>query len=217
MDGGLTILKAGVVPHEVMDEKMKKMQLARISGEIEDTLIFVEHNDIVTIGPRAAKSGISVPRGYVTRKVDRGGSITWHGPGQLVVYPILLWNKDDEKSVKSIISKLEQWVITAFKKMGIEGYRDDQMMGVWVQEKKVCSVGLSFMKWVSRHGLSINLNTPSGRVENLSGCGLSPNLTTSLTAIGHSHVTRELMEESLFESLEECLNRNIDQISNWDL
>ena len=216
MDGGLTILKAGVVPHEVMDKEMKKLQLARISGDISDTLIFVEHKDIITIGPRAAKSGVTIPEGYTSREVDRGGSITWHGPGQLVVYPIFLWNKEDEKSVKSIISKLEKWVIAAFEKMSIQGYRDERMMGVWVQEKKICSIGLSFMKWVSRHGLSINLSTPRGRVEVLSGCGLSPNITTSLTAIGHNHVTRELMEKSLLDCIEECLDRSVEHLNEWE-
>ena len=212
MHEGLNILKLGISPHELIDEKMKKMQKDRISNNIGDYLIFVEHADIVTIGPRAIKSGIEIPEGYDSRKVDRGGSVTWHGPGQIVVYPIIHWNLDDEKSVKSIISKLESWVITAFAELGIKGYRDDRMMGVWVKEKKICSIGLSFMKWVSRHGLSINLNTPKGRVEKLEGCGLSQNITTSLAAIGHTNITRENMENALQNTVEKCLDRKISVI-----
>ena len=205
----LSIIKFGIAQHEEIDFKMKQMQLDRISNNIEDKLIFVEHPEIVTIGPRAIKSGIMIPETYASRKVDRGGSITWHGPGQLVVYPIIHWNQDDEKSVKSIISKLENWVITAFKELGIEGYRDERMMGVWVAERKICSIGLSFMKWVSRHGLSINIDTPKGRVETLEGCGLSQNITTSLAAIGYKDITREGMENALLNCVETCLNRGI--------
>ena len=210
----LTVLKFGITQHEEIDLKMKKMQFDRISNKSGNKIIFVEHMDVVTVGPRAIKSGIVIPEGYTSRKVDRGGSITWHGPGQLIVYPIIHWNHDDEKSVKAIISKLENWVITAFRELGITGYRDERMMGVWVDEKKICSIGLSFMKWVSRHGLSININTPKGRVETLEGCGLSQNITTSLAAIGHKNITRELMENALLNNIENCLDRKISNVKN---
>ncbi len=93
-----------------------------------------------------------------------------HGtaPGQLVVYPIIHWNKDDERSVSDIISKIESWVIAGLETLGIVGYRDERMQGVWVDDKKICSIGLSFLRWVSRHGFTINYDTPIGRVERTS-------------------------------------------------
>ena len=80
------------------------------------------------------------------------------------------------------------------------------MQGVWVAGRKVCSIGLSFLRWVSRHGLTVNLDTPSGRVEALAGCGLQPDMTTSLHALGH-HVDREILVDALLKTAPQALVR----------
>ena len=193
--------------HEKIDLIMREMQKMRVNDEIIDTLIFVEHPEIVTIGPKARKENILPPKDYPTRNVDRGGGLTWHGPGQLVVYPIFKWDMEDEVSTKAIISKLEEWVISAFADLGIIGVRDERMRGVWVNGNKVASIGLSFLKWVSRHGLSINYDTPPGRVELLEGCGLERGTTSSLSAINYN-ITRLALEKSLLDSIK-ILGREI--------
>ena len=134
--------------HEKIDIMMKKMQKLRINDEIQDSLIFVEHPEIVTIGPKARKDKILPPEDYPRKFVDRGGGITWHGPGQLVVYPIFKWNLNDETDIKKIIHKLEEWIINSFSDLGIKGIRDERMRGVWINGKKIVSIGLSFLKWV---------------------------------------------------------------------
>lgn len=186
--------------HEKIDLIMKEMQKMRINDEIKDTLIFVEHPEIVTIGPKAKKENHLPPEDYPRCFVDRGGGLTWHGPGQLVIYPIFKWNLDDEVSTKAIITKLEEWIISAFKKLNIYGVRDERMRGVWVNGNKIASIGLSFLKWVSRHGLSINYNTPKGRVELLEGCGLEAGITSSLSAKNHI-ISRIELEKSLLNSI----------------
>jgi len=187
-------------------EMMSTLQQQRINDEIPDTILFLEHPEIVTVGPRARNDGIAPPSDYHSHPVDRGGGLTWHGPGQLVVYPIIHWNKGDEKSVADIISKIESWVIAALETLGIEGYRDKRMQGVWVDDKKICSIGLSFLRWVSRHGFTINYNTPEGRVENLAGCGLRESTTTSLRQLGYS-IKRKQLEHVLIEHMQICLQR----------
>ena len=187
-------------------EMMSTLQQQRINDEIPDTILFLEHPEIVTVGPRARNDGIAPPSDYHSHPVDRGGGLTWHGPGQLVVYPIIHWNRDDEKSVADIISKIESWVIAALETLGIEGYRDKRMQGVWVDDKKICSIGLSFLRWVSRHGFTINYDTPEGRVENLAGCGLSESTTTSLRQLGYS-IKRKQLEHVLIEHMQICLQR----------
>ena len=174
----------GKISHEEADELMRIMQSKRIDDEIIDTLLMCEHNEVVTIGPRARNDGILPPEDYETSSVDRGGGLTWHGPGQLVIYPIFKWDLDGESNVKSIISILEQWVIDSLQDNGIDASRDDRMQGVWIGNNKICSIGLSFLRWTSRHGLTINYNTPPGRVEMVSGCGLGQDTTTSLAALG---------------------------------
>ena len=196
----------GVIEYTDALDMMSKLQQQRINNEIPDTVLFLEHPEIVTVGPRARNDGIAPPSDYKSHPVDRGGGLTWHGPGQLVVYPIIHWNKDDEKSVADIITKLESWVIAALEKLGIEGYRDGRMQGVWVDNKKICSIGLSFLRWVSRHGFTINYNTPEGRVENLAGCGLNQSTTTSLSVLGHS-MSREDIQAALGQCMSSILER----------
>lgn len=184
----------GKISHEEADELMRIMQSKRIDDEIIDTLLMCEHNEVVTIGPRARNDGILPPEDYETSSVDRGGGLTWHGPGQLVIYPIFKWDLDGESNVKSIISILEQWVIDSLQDNGIDASRDDRMQGVWIGNNKICSIGLSFLRWTSRHGLTINYNTPPGRVEMVSGCGLGQDTTTSLAALGIELSKGEIVE-----------------------
>ena len=196
----------GIVEYTDALELMSVLQQQRINEEIPDTILFLEHPEIVTIGPRARNDGIAPPSDYKSHHVDRGGGLTWHGPGQLVVYPIIHWNKDDERSVSDIISKIESWVIAGLETLGIVGYRDERMQGVWVDDKKICSIGLSFLRWVSRHGFTINYDTPDGRVENLAGCGLTEATTTSLSNLG-TRVTRQQLEDALLQSISIILDR----------
>ena len=195
--------------HEKIDIIMKEMQQLRINDNIKDTLIFVEHPEIVTIGPKAKKENILPPEDYPRKFVDRGGGLTWHGPGQLVIYPIFKWDLNDEKNIKKIINKLEGWVINTFSDLGIDGKRDQRMRGVWINNKKIVSIGLSFLKWVSRHGLSINYNTPRGRVEKLEGCGLEAGITSSLNQMGHL-INRQDLEKNLINNIN-LLNRSLDK------
>lgn len=204
------INEIGVVEHSAADELMRVMQSKRIEDEIEDTILVCEHPEVVTVGPRARNDGITPPPGYSTSPVDRGGGLTWHGPGQIVIYPIIKWDLEGEANVKAVISILESWVISAFKELGLEGRRDDRMQGVWIGDNKVCSIGLSFLRWTSRHGLTINLDTPPGRVEMVSGCGLGAETTTSIRALGHE-ITRNEMLTALwnnFASLGRDISRN---------
>ena len=203
----LTITKLGKIGHSESDELMRVMQSKRIDDEIIDTILVCEHEEIVTVGPRARNDGINPPPGYVTSPVDRGGGLTWHGPGQLVIYPIIKWDLEGESNVKAVIAILERWVISALSNLGIEGRRDERMQGVWVGENKICSIGLSFLRWTSRHGLTINCNTPQGRVEMVSGCGLGQDTTTSLAALGFE-VTTEMVMQTLTDNIE-VLSRSL--------
>ena len=203
----------GIVKYEAAIKLMKMLQKQRIENEINDTLLILEHPEIVTVGPRARNDGISPPPDYDSFPVDRGGGLTWHGEGQIVCYPIFKWDLTGEDSVAKIISKIEDWVISSLKQLHIPARRDDRMQGVWVGEHKICSIGLSFLRWTSRHGFTINVDTPPGRVENLSGCGLGAATTTSLARLGYT-TTKEAIIANLFTSIEESINRKVGEISD---
>ena len=208
----IQVLRAGIAEHSHISEIMIKMQQKRINDEIIDSIILVEHPEVVTIGPKANREGVIVSEDYKQTVVDRGGGITWHGPGQLVAYPIVKW-ENDEQSVRKIINKIEDLIIKTLNDLDIEGYRDPAMMGVWVDGKKICSIGLAFLHWVSRHGLALNYATPGNRIENLACCGLDIGTTTSLEKLGYTtdnngeKITKKLLEDTLISNIEEILNR----------
>ena len=208
----IQVLRAGIAEHSHISDIMIKMQQKRINDEIIDSIILVEHPEVVTIGPKANREGVTVSEDYKQIVVDRGGGITWHGPGQLVAYPIVKW-ENDEQSVRKIINKIEDLIIKTLNDLGINGYRDPAMMGVWVDGKKICSIGLAFLHWVSRHGLALNYATPGNRIENLACCGLDIGTTTSLEKLGYTtnnegeKISKKLLEDTLISNIEEILNR----------
>ncbi|MBT7961701.1 MAG: lipoyl(octanoyl) transferase LipB [Euryarchaeota archaeon] len=196
------IQELGIVPYGDGLKMMKSLQSQRINDEIPDTLLILEHHEVVTVGPRARNDGIQPPEDYPTEAVDRGGGLTWHGPGQIVCYPIFKWGlRDQEASVAEIITKIEQWVINALSTLNIQGVRDQRMQGVWVDGHKICSIGLSFLRWVSRHGFTINIDTPPGRVEGVAGCGLTADTTTSLANLGYD-VEFQAIKQALLETMQ---------------
>ncbi|MDA7464397.1 lipoyl(octanoyl) transferase LipB [Candidatus Poseidonia alphae] len=198
----VVIQELGVVPYEDGLKLMKSLQAQRINDEIPDTLLILEHQEVVTVGPRARNDGIRPPEDYPTQAVDRGGGLTWHGPGQIVCYPVFKWGlRKEEASVAEIITKIEQWVIDALRLLNINGERDQRMQGVWVDGHKICSIGLSFLRWVSRHGFTVNVNTPPGRVESVAGCGLTKDTTTSLANLGYE-VDGQAVKQALLDAMQ---------------
>ena len=185
---------------------MRDLQQQRLQDEIPDTLLLCSHPEIVTMGPAARREDVGVPTDYPTTDVDRGGGITWHGPGQLVVYPIFRWDLEGEGNVKRITSILEQWMITSLAILGIQASTDERMQGVWVADVKIGSIGLAFKRWVSRHGFTVNYATPKGRVEALDGCGMVAGTTTSLDRLGYE-ISADEITDALLVSMQESLSR----------
>lgn len=208
----IDIIQANNSTHQEIDQLMIELQEDRINGKIRDTLIFVEHPEIVTIGRRGMLDGLTAPDNFPSSQVDRGGGLTWHGPGQLVGYPIFLWK---EESVREVITTIEEWIIMSLSEFGIDGLRDNSMQGVWFEGHKVASIGLAFSKWVSRHGFDVNLNTPEGRIESVEGCGLPLGKHASLAKFGYNISITE-MQNALLSKMPEILGRKVSRIINLE-
>ena len=204
------VIQAGNSSHGEIDQLMVKLQEKRIKDEIRDTLIFVEHPEIVTVGRRGMLDNIKAPEGFASSDVDRGGGLTWHGPGQLVCYPIFKWK---EESVRTVITKIEDWIVSSLLLVNIAGVRNDAMQGVWFNGYKIASIGLAFSKWVSRHGFDINLNTPDNRIESVEGCGLPIGKHTSLSKFGYEISIQE-MQKLLIKTMPAILNREVANLEN---
>ena len=208
----VTLLHAGQRTHATVDTAMQALQAQRIGGEIPDTLIFVEHPEVITVGRRAKIDGITAPEGYASREVDRGGGITWHGPGQLVGYPVFRWR---EESIRTVITLIEEWILRALATFGVAAGRNPAMMGVWLDSFKIASIGLQFSQWVSRHGFDINLSTPGNRLQAVAGCGLPVGRHTSLAALGHD-ISIRAMEAALLAQMPAVLGREMAAERGWD-
>jgi lipoate-protein ligase B len=198
-------IEAGNAAHSDVDHLMVGLQEQRIDDKIPDTLIFVEHPEIVTIGRRGMLDGLEAPDGFASSNVDRGGGITWHGPGQLVGYPVFKWQ---EESIRKVITTIEEWIIISLDKLGIKAVRNEAMQGVWYEDQKIASIGLAFSKWVSRHGFDINLATPLGRIESVEGCGLPVGKHTSLSQFGFD-ISIKQMKDILIETMPQILGRKV--------
>ena len=207
----VNLIEAGNAVHSDVDRLMIGLQEQRIDDKIPDTLIFVEHPEIVTIGRRGMLDGLEAPDGFASSNVDRGGGITWHGPGQLVGYPVFKWQ---EESIRKVITMIEEWIIISLDKLGIKAVRNEAMQGVWYEDQKIASIGLAFSKWVSRHGFDINLATPPGRIESVEGCGLAIGKHTSLSSFGFQ-VSIQEMQDKLVETMPLVLGREINQIRKF--
>jgi len=157
----------------------------RINGEINDTLIFLEHTPTITIGRNGNKDNLLISERILEQKkikyyeVNRGGDITYHGPGQLVCYPIIDL-KGHTKDVHKYLRTLEQIIIDVLLEFEIEARRIEGLTGVFVKNSKIASIGVGIKRWVTFHGLSLNINTDLSYFDFIVPCGLNNNPVTSI-------------------------------------
>jgi lipoate-protein ligase B len=149
---------------------------ARIDGSVGDQLLLVEHDAVVTRG-RRSPDGDTVGVPFPVATIERGGEATYHGPGQLVAYPILRL-EEGQRDLHAYLRWLEGVVIDALARVGVQGRREDGYTGVWIGEKKVCSIGVAVRGWVAWHGLAVNVTTDLAAYRSFSPCGLSGDVMT---------------------------------------
>ena len=161
----------------------KELQEKRILGEIEDQLILVEHPAVYTLGKNASKEHILKKKeGISVIQTDRGGNITFHGPGQLVGYPILDLNFY-KRSITWYMRELEQLMIDVLKEYGIEGSTKKGLTGTWVKDHKIAALGVRISRWVTMHGFSLNINPDLNYYQDIIPCGIQGYGVTSMAMI----------------------------------
>ena len=161
----------------------KELQEKRILGEIEDQLILVEHPAVYTLGKNASKEHILKRKeGVSVIQTDRGGNITFHGPGQLVGYPILDLNFY-KRSITWYMRELEQLMIDVLKEYGIEGSTKKGLTGTWVKDRKIAALGVRISRWVTMHGFSLNINPDLNYYQDIIPCGIQGYGVTSMAMI----------------------------------
>ncbi len=170
------------------DAYARQLQLVkkRFDGDIPDLLIYTEHYPVITIGARIGASKHLLwdqqelhIRGIEVEKSNRGGDITYHGPGQLVVYPIINLN-DRVKDLHLYLRDLEQVVINALRKLGLVTARRKGKTGIWIEHRKIAAIGVAVKHWVTYHGLAININNCLAPFDGIVPCGIKDSTVTSI-------------------------------------
>jgi lipoyl(octanoyl) transferase len=183
----LEIKKLGRVDYEEALEIQTRLWQEVSSGEGRDVLLLVEHPPVITLGVRGTQEHILLPEeermrlGVSTVQVGRGGDVTYHGPGQIVGYPIMnlnRWGRD----IHDFVRKIENTFITLLKDdFGIHAERGDKTYtGVWVGTEKITAIGIQVKKWTTMHGFAFNVNTDLSHFQWIVPCGLSDRGVTSL-------------------------------------
>src|SRR5919197_580715 len=184
MSRGAYVLDLGLVPYREAWDVQRSLAGAVSQGAIPDTVVFLEHPPVVTLGRRTDADELHVPAGAEVDVVetDRGGKSTYHGPGQLVCYPILDLKRHG-KDVKRFCRDLEEAIIRAVAAFGIEATRIEGLTGVWLQPppRKIASIGVHISRWVTTHGYALNVDLdPAPFTEWITACGLEDAAFTTI-------------------------------------
>jgi lipoyl(octanoyl) transferase len=183
---GAYLLNLGLVPYREAWDLQRSLAGAVSQGAIPDTVIFLEHPPVVTLGRRTGDDELHVPDSTEVEVVetDRGGKSTFHGPGQLVCYPILDLTQHG-RDVKKYVRDLEECLVNTLAALSLEGERIDGLTGVWLTRppRKIASIGVHVSRWVTTHGYALNVDLdPAPFTEWITACGLEDAAFTTIAA-----------------------------------
>ena len=186
----IDILNLGIKPYKEVWDLQKELVEKRRNGQINDTLILVEHEPVYTLGKNADENHIlqHSPQDVKTYHIERGGDVTFHGPGQLVGYPILdLHNY--KKSISWYMRSLEQLIIDTLAEYGITAERKVGLTGVWVGDEKIAALGVRVTRWVTMHGFALNVTPDLIYYRSIIPCGIFEYGVTSMAKLVTNEIT----------------------------
>ena len=197
----IKLINMGTTSYQEVWELQKDLQKQRISGDIEDTIILTEHKAVYTLGKNASKNHLLQNRDMTVDvfHVERGGDITFHGPGQLVGYPIINL-KDYRPSITWYLRTLEQVIIDTLNDFSIYACRRRGLTGVWVNDEKIAAMGVRISRWVTMHGFSLNVAPDLKFYEGIIPCGVFEYGVTSMKEIGLGYEDMDLVKTNLLSN-----------------
>ena len=221
----IDIVDLGLMPYREAWKIQQSLVASRVAGRTPDTLVFVEHPPVITLG-RGAQRGngawVQPAPGTEIIEIERGGLATYHGPGQLVVYPIFRLDRKQRcpsrEGVVSLIRALENWIIQSLARFEIKAGALEGKTGVWVSggarnlvqadlpiERKIASIGIAVRRWVSFHGLAFNYDTGVEVWRQLNPCGFSADVMTDLSLECARKIGRAELLTALLASIDSGL------------
>ncbi len=175
----------GLIDYQEAWDLQKEIHQLRSENNIDDVLFLLEHPHTYTLGKTAHRENLVGDDNYLKKHnisvydIDRGGDITYHGPGQLVGYPIIdltEWQRDTHKYLRA----LEEVIINVCKDFGLDATRVEHLTGVWIEDRKIAAIGIKVSKWITMHGFAFNINTNLELFNGIIPCGITDKAVTSL-------------------------------------
>src|SRR5881409_2736521 len=216
MSRGAYVLDLGAVPYREAWNLQRSLAGAVSQGAIPDTVIFLEHPAVVTLGRRTEEGELHIPAGAEVEIVetDRGGKSTYHGPGQLVCYPIFDLTRHGQ-DVKKCCRDLEEALIRTLAPFELEATRIEGLTGIWLERppRKIASIGIHISKWVSTHGYALNVDLdPAPFTEWITACGIEDaQFTTIARELGRPVSVEEVRPHAL-AALAEVFDLDFDEL-----
>ena len=200
----------------------ERLLAARAAGSIPDVVLFLEHRPVVTLGARGRKQSLLISpdqlarRGIEFAQATRGGDVTYHGPGQLILYPILRLG-DCEADAHGYLYNLEEIALRTAADFGVRAFRRKGMNGAWTDSGKIAAIGFRLKRWITQHGLSFNVNPDLSGFETIVPCGLAGEPVTSLEKIlGAACPAVAQVRDALSANFETVCGRTFQRFSSID-
>jgi lipoyl(octanoyl) transferase len=211
----LDVRRLGLVPYDDALELQRALVEDRRAGRIPDTLLLVEHPHVLTVGVRGASGRSHIlatadtlaSRSVPIVETGRGGDVTYHGPGQIVGYPILDL-APDRRDVHRYVRDLEEVIIRAVTDFGVPATRLTGLTGVWVHGEKLAAIGVRIARWITSHGFALNLTTDLAYFDMIVPCGIADRGVTSLARLG-VRASRAEVEDRLVVHFGDVFERSV--------
>ncbi|HWP92753.1 MAG TPA: lipoyl(octanoyl) transferase LipB [Thermodesulfobacteriota bacterium] len=220
---GFNVYRLGIVDYQKALELQLCLLEKRMNQEIEDVLLLLQHPHTFTVGRNRKSEHLLITQEELKEKgihfevISRGGDITYHGPGQLVGYPILDLNKLN-RDVHKYLRNLEEMIILTLQDFDISAERRKGLAGVWISEKKIASIGVGIKRWITYHGFALNVNTDLSYFQMIVPCGIEGVSVTSIKEITGEKEDLDIMkvETSVINAFSRVFNREIHGVFSND-
>lgn len=212
----------GRIRYAEATELQYRLHEAILNGAIPEVLLTLEHDPVLTLGANFHEEHLLLTRtqieamGVEVAKTDRGGDVTYHGPGQIVAYPIFHLKRVNQ-DLHAWLRALEEWVIQALNQWDLQGYRFPPHTGVWVKDRKVCAIGVKVRKWVSLHGIAMNCLPDLNGFNLIVPCGIREHGVTSISRERGSETSVAEAEAMLVQQAQVLFNDSIKTLSQDEL
>lgn len=212
----MTVVDLGTKDYKLVWDIQKKIHEKRVLDETDDTLLLVEHDPVITMGKSGKGQNLLLSqellrdKGVAYYEIERGGDVTFHGPGQLVGYPILNI-KQGLVGIRPYIERLQEIIIATLADFDILAMTKNKMIGVWTESGKICSIGVAVKRWVSFHGFALNVNTDLSYFDLIVPCGIKNVTMTSMKEILHTDIEMHDVKQRVTAHFSALFGKTIEE------